>query len=179
MKKKTRGKKILIGAAAILAAAGIFLFGFFFVQNPWFDAWMRAQFGDDLFDFSEFTVEEDEAQTLEEVIAKYEPVFMSLQDTALERLEELYQSAAAEYRSEKTAGTLDRFQLTNKYLQAGRLLEKTVDEAFYSLLEGMEKELKSKNLPTFIVTDIEAEYIEAKEEKKESLFKRARETVGF
>ncbi len=177
-KKLTTTKKILISALIVCVWAGSLLFIYnFFMLNPWMEALLRQQFGEGFFDFSMFSVADDNAEDLEGIMAKYEPVFESLQDTAEERLEELYQFAITEYHEEKEAGTYDRFQLTNKYLQAGQLLERTVDQAFYNLLENMEKELKHKELPTDIVFEIEKTYKEAKQEKKENIFDRLREQL--
>ncbi len=174
-RKLTITKKIIISTLLVSIWAGslIFIYNFLFL-NPWMDSLLRQQFGEGFFDFSEFSVTGDYADDLEGIIAKYEPVFESLQETAEERLEELYQLAIAEYHQKKAAGTFDRFQLANKYLQAGQLLENTVDNAFYDLLENMEIELKHKNLPTEIVSEIEATYKETKQDKKEEIFNRLR-----
>jgi hypothetical protein len=135
-------------------------------------------FPEGFFDFSRFTVPDDGAEDLEGIIAKYEPVFTELQSEAIERLEELYQAAIAEYREQSAAGTLNRFRLTNKYLQAGRLLENNVNDAFFMLLDGLEKELISKNLPVDVVSEIKEAYEQTKLEKKEELFDRVRKQIG-
>jgi hypothetical protein len=145
----------------------------------WYSVWLRGLFDQDFFDFSQFSVPENDAGDIESIVAKYAPVFEKLQDSAIERLEELYQAAAAEYQKESEAGTLNRFQLANKYLQAGRLLESSVDKTFYTLLNSMEKELKKNDLPTGIVSEIESAYEETKKDKKEELFGRLRGHLGY
>ena len=180
-KKLTVPTKIAISALLIFIWAGtlIFIYNLIFL-NPWMETALRQQFEEGFFDFGEFAVEneEDNAEdNLDAIVAKYEPVFESLENTALERLEDLYTIAVAEYHEKKAAGTYDRFQLANKYLQAGQLLENTVDSAFYALLENMEKELERKDLPADIVSEIEATYKETKQEKKEEMFDRLREEV--
>ncbi len=177
-KKLTTTKKIAASALLIFIWAGalMFIYNFFFL-NPWMETLLHQQFGEGFFDFSMFSVADDNADDLEGIIAKYEPVFESLQETAEERLEELYRVAITEYHEKKETGTYDRFQLGNKYLQAGQLLERTVDKAFFELLEGMEKELSHKNLPTGVVSEIEEKYNKTKQEKKEEIFSRLREEI--
>ena len=75
------------------------------------------------------------------------------------------------------AGTVDRFMLTNKYIQAGRMLEENVDETFYELLEEMESELNSKRYSTEILEEIETTYEQAKDNKKRELMNRLQQTV--
>jgi hypothetical protein len=171
--KKRKKTRLVIGIVLILIA--LLALNLYI----WYSVWLRGLFDQDFFDFSQFSVPEDDAGDLESIIAKYAPVFEKLQESAIERLEELYQAAVAEYQEESQAGTLNRFQLANKYLQAGRLLEASVDNAFYALLDGMEKELKKNNLPTAIVSEIESAYEETKKDKKEELFGRLRGHLGY
>jgi hypothetical protein len=171
--KKRKKTRLVIGIVLILIA--LLALNLYI----WYGVWLRGLFDQDFFDFSQFSVPEDDAGDLESIIAKYAPVFEKLQESAIERLEELYQAAVAEYQEESQAGTLNRFQLANKYLQAGRLLEASVDNAFYALLDGMEKELKKNNLPTAIVSEIESTYEETKKDKKEELFGRLRGHLGY
>jgi len=177
VKKTARGKKKakLVLFARIIVVVAVAALLLFHLGSP---LGIRALFPDGFFDFNQFTVTDDNAKDLDSIIAKYEPVFTALQNTALERLEELYQAAVAEYREESTAGTYNRFRLTTKYLQAGRLLESSVNDAFYKLLNAMEKELISNNLPVTIVTELDDAYKQAKQEKKEELFGRLREQLG-
>lgn len=65
-------------------------------------------------------------------------------------------------------GTVGRFVLTSKYIQAGRMLGKNVDEAFYDLLAEMEAELIRGGHSTEIIAEIEATYEQARAEKSGS-----------
>lgn len=110
--------------------------------------------------------------TLEAIVAAYEPKFKALQALALERLEFLFNSAADEYKRQKREGTLNRMALTNKYIQAGKLLESSVDARFYSLLGELQAELSSNGFPTAITKEIESNYKKAKTAKKLELLGR-------
>ena len=151
----------------------------FFSSNPTLERLLREQFGDAFFDdFNDLPELEENPVQLEDVIAKYEPLFENLENRALERLEDLFQAALEEYTAQRKSGTLNRFQFTNKYIQAGSLLEERVDASFYNLLGRMENELNRNNLPTNILQEIEETYTAAKQEKKEELFSRLREKLG-
>jgi len=181
-----RNKRLIIILVLItaLAAGGFWFYNTYYAMNPHLEQALREQFGDQFFDDFEEVSEteadanENNADELEDVIEKYEPLFENLEKTAMNRLEELFQSAIEEYEEQRQARTLDRFQLTNKYINAGRLLEQRVDRSFYMLLEQMESELERKDLPTDIIPEIEKTYKEAKDEKKQELFGRLREEVS-
>lgn len=180
MLKKFSRKTLLISIIAIaaLAVTATWLYFNYYAVNPVTEQALRDQFGDVFFDdFNDLPEVVTEAEELEDIIARYEPLFENLQVTADDRLDDLFQAAIAEYNDQKAAGTYDRFKLTNKYIQAGRLLEERVDESFYLMLNQMEAELKRKELPTSIITSIEEAYNETKSEKKQELFKRLREKL--
>lgn len=181
-------KRLFIAITIVIAltAGGFWFYNTYFAINPHLEQVLREQFGDHFFDDFEEVKEADaendqgesEEYELEDVVEKYEPMFENLEKTAINRLEELFQSAVKEYEEQRQARTLDRFQLTNKYINAGRLLEERVDSSFYMLLERMESELERKDLPTDIISDIEKTYKEAKDEKKQELFGRLRDKVS-
>lgn len=178
-------KRILIAALtiAILAGVGLLLYTAYFALSPDFENALRKQFGDQFFDdFNDLPDDlselENEDDQLENIIEKYEPLFQNLEDTASKRLEDLLQAAVSEYEEQKKTGTFDRFQLTNKYIQAGRLLENRVDDSFYAMLNQMKVELNRKKLPTEIISEIEDAYKETKAQKKQELFSRLREKIG-
>ena len=180
MVKKISKKSILISIIiiAVIAATSTWLYFNYYALNPSSEQALRDQFGDAFFDdFNDLPEEDTEAEKLEDIIERYEPLFENLQDTASERLENLFQAALTEYNERKKAGTYDRFQLTNKYIQAGKLLEKKVDESFYLMLNQMESELKRRELPTAVITEIEEAYKETKSEKMQELFRRLREKL--
>ncbi|MDW7730599.1 MAG: hypothetical protein SCJ94_11445 [Bacillota bacterium] len=175
----TKHKAALIIVIALLLIAGSFAYYFFFYSNILLEAQLRDQFGDAFFDdFNGQTEPPDESDLLEDVIEKYQPRFETLEDRAIERLEELFQTALAEYEEQRRRGTLNRFHFTNKYIQAGQLLEQRVDASFYDLLGRMENELNRNGLPTEILAEVEETYLTAKQQKKDELFSRLREKLG-
>ncbi len=175
---KKRKRQILVSISIItivLIALGTSLaLGF----NPFLERQLRLQFGDAFFsDFSDLP-EVGEGDDLESIIENYEPTFEALEQKAMERLDNLLTSALDEYYQQERDGTLDRFVLTNKYIQAGRILEKNVDQTFYELLDKMKDELSRKGLPTEITEEIEKEYQGAKDDKKRELLNKLRSKVG-
>jgi len=175
----SKHKAAFIIIALLLLTAGAFTYYFFFYANTDLEAQLREQFGDAFFDdFNDQPEPPDESDLLEDVIEKYQPRFETLEDRAIERLEELFQAALTEYEEQRRRGTLNRFQFTNKYIQAGQLLEQRVDASFYDLLGRMENELNRNELPTEIIAEVEETYIKAKQQKKEELFTRLREELG-
>ena len=180
LKLISKEKLILIPAIIfVTAVAGTAIYISYINVNPALEKALREQFGEDFFKFeSELPEVNSEADQLEDIIDKYEPLFLNLEERSLERLETLFQNAIAEYNERKKTGTYDRLQLTNKYSQAGRLLEQNVDRSFYLLLNQMETELKRRDLPTGIIKEIESSFIAAKTEKKLELFGRLREKVN-
>lgn len=175
---KKRKQRIFISASIItlvVVALGSFLaFGY----NPFLERQLRLQFGDAFFsDFSDLP-EVGEGEDLESIIGNYEPTFEALEQQALERLDNLLITALNEYQKQEREGTLDRFVLTNKYIQAGRILEKNVDQTFYELLDKMESELDSKGFSTEITEEIEKTYQSAKDEKKRELLNKLRNNIG-
>jgi hypothetical protein len=179
IKPKAKRLVIIVLAGLLLSGAGLWLFFTYYSINPLLERALRDQFGEAFFDdFSDLPEIHGDTAELEGIVAKYEPHFFDLEARALERLETLLESAILEYEQQKSSGTLDRFQLTNKYIQAGRLLENRVDESFYSLLSRMENELVRKSLPTGVIAEIEASYIESKTRKKQELLSYLREKIG-
>lgn len=163
---------VLVLLAGILVAASV-VFGY----NPFLESRLRSQFGDAFFTDFGVSVEKDTGADLESIVEAYEPAFEELEARSLERLESLYQSALEEYRDQEKDGTVDRFVLTSKYIQAGRMLEKNVDETFYDLLAEMEATLIQGGHSTDIIADIEATYEQAKAEKKRQLMQKLRQEI--
>lgn len=175
---KRRKRQILISVSiitlVIITLGTSLALGF----NPFLERQLRLQFGDAFFsDFSDLP-EVGEGDDLESIIENYEPTFEALEQKAMERLDNLLTTALDEYYQKEREGTLDRFVLTNKYIQAGRILEKNVDQTFYELLDKMEDELSRKGLPTEITDKIEKEYQDAKDDKKRELLNKLRSKVG-
>ncbi len=176
-KKKKKPRLIyfvlIVAAIAALAIAASIVLGY----NPFLESQLRSQFGDEFFsDFGNMPTT-DSGGDLDEIINDYEPLFQALEDKALERLESLFEQAIKEYQEQEGDGTLDRFVLTNKYIQAGRILENNVDEAFYSLLGSMENDLLREGHPTNVLAEIEKTYEGAKDEKKRDLLNRLRRII--
>lgn len=111
--------------------------------------------------------------TQDEISSKYMQRFNYLQNVALGRLDTLYSAAFQEYVQGKKAGTLNRSALAQKYIQAGTMLESSVDNQFYSTLNAMQTELIANNLPTDIVSVIKNNYEKAKSNKRSQLLAKA------
>jgi len=107
--------------------------------------------------------------TQDEITIKYKPQFNYLQNVALSRLDTLYSAAIQEYVQLSKAGTLNRSELVQKYIQAGTMLEANVDNQFYSTLNAMQAELIANNLPTDIVGVNKIQYEKAKSNKRSQL----------
>lgn len=171
-------KRIFISASVILLVVLILGASAALGFNPFLERQLRAQFGDSFFSDFDDLPEVGDGDDLESIIENYEPTFNALEDQALDRLDSLLSTALDEYYQQERNGTLDRFVLTNKYIQAGRILENSVDERFYELLEKMEDELTRKGYPTDITGEIEDTYQSAKDEKKRELLDRLRSRIG-
>lgn len=180
-RKKPRRKKWPLVVISIVLLAGLALAASIALgYNPLLASQLRAQYGDDF--FSEFGVSAPESgggeQDLDSIIDAYEPAFEELEDKAMERLESLFQAALNEYHKQDKDGTVDRFVLTNKYIQAGRMLENSVDIVFYELLEEMESDLIAGGHALDVLEEIEETYEQAKAEKKRRLLQRLRQEIG-
>lgn len=112
--------------------------------------------------------------TQDEINNKYKPQYNYLQNVALSRLDTLYSAAIQEYVQGSKAGTLNRSELAQKYIQAGTMLEANVDSQFYSTLNAMQAELIANNLPTDIVGVNKSEYEKAKSDKRSQLLAKIR-----
>ena len=111
--------------------------------------------------------------TLDEIESKYIPQFESLQALAVNRLDALYAEAVREYKQQSADGTLNRAELAQKYIQAGNMLETSIDSQFYGVLQAMESELAANNLPTDIIAAIKADYEGEKSGKRSQLLANA------
>ncbi|MEQ8235471.1 MAG: hypothetical protein ABRQ23_01705 [Syntrophomonadaceae bacterium] len=110
----------------------------------------------------------------EDIIRKYVPQFQSMEQSANSRLDQLFNTAGQEYRSQKAAGTLDLSALARKYLQAGTKLEAGVNSRFYTLLSAMENELIANHQPTEVIDLIKQDYLQAKAAKRAEMMAKAR-----
>lgn len=176
-RKKKKWPFVVISVIVLIgiALAGAVALGF----NPLIDMQLRARFGADFFsDFGDLSPH-SEGGDLETIINNYEPSFASLEKEALSRLDRLFTTAVEDYHSQESTGNLDRFRFTNKYIQAGRVLEKNVDGAFNDLLDEMKDELNRYGHPTTITVEIKETYDKAKSEKKRELLDRLRQATGF
>ena len=112
--------------------------------------------------------------TEDEINNKYKPQYNYLKNVALSRLDTLYSAAIQEYVQGSKAGTLNRSELVQKYIQAGTMLEASVDSQFYSTLNAMQAELIANNLSTDIVDVNKIEYEKAKSYKRSQLLAKVR-----
>jgi len=97
-----------------------------------------------------------------------------LQSVAMSRVDTLYSAAVQEYVQSSKAGTLNRSELIQKYIQAGTRLEASLDSQFYSTLNAMQAELIANNLPTDLVGVNKSEYEKAKSSKRSQLLAKVR-----
>ncbi|MDR3601590.1 MAG: hypothetical protein P4L49_14095 [Desulfosporosinus sp.] len=112
---------------------------------------------------------ESKPVTQDEINSKYEPQFNYLQSVALSRIDTLYSAAIQEYKQRSKAGTLNRSELVQKYIQAGTMLEANVDSQFYSTLDAMQADLIANNLSTDSIGAIKGKYEKAKSSKRSQL----------
>ncbi|KLU67447.1 hypothetical protein DEAC_c06590 [Desulfosporosinus acididurans] len=112
--------------------------------------------------------------TQDEIIKKYTPQFGYLQNLALSRLNALYAAAVQEYKQGEKSGTLNRSALAEKYIQAGNMLEASVDNQFYRTLDAMQAELIANHLSTDIINAEKNEYEKAKSAERFQLLSKAR-----
>ena len=172
-KRKFWGKTVPLMVLTIIVLAGIVLTGFIATgYNPFLTRQLRSQFGDDFFGDLGVIKPKGAGEDLEDIIEKYVPVFMALENQIGRKLESLLTSALDEYQEQKQNGTYNRFILANKYIQAGRMLERNVDKTFYELLDEMKKELTLNGYSTDITREVEQTYKKEKEERKRLLFER-------
>ncbi len=104
--------------------------------------------------------------TTDDIVNLYEPKIRSLENSALNKLNTLYTTAAEEYITQKKEGKVNQTELARKYLQAAVRLENNVDAKFYEILAEMEQELKKHQLSTSVISDIKKEYSKKKSEMK-------------
>lgn len=172
-RQRKRWPKILL--IVVLFFVGALVLSLVLGINPLLENKLRAQFGEGFFSDFGITKPAEAGADLESIINNYEPVFTSLEREALERLDDLMAEGLEEYRREERRGTLDQLSLSNKYIQAGRMLEKNVDRLFYDLLESMKKDLAAGGYSAEVATDFEERYLGAKETKKKELLSQLRQ----
>jgi hypothetical protein len=104
--------------------------------------------------------------TEEMIKKKYLPKFSALEESALERLDTLFNSAQLEFKQKKKDGNLNKTEFTRKYVQAANKLEDGVNSAFNQLLDNMKAELTKHNLSMEMIKDVKKQYKEAISTKK-------------
>lgn len=114
------------------------------------------------------------APTEESIINTYVPKLKQLEALAIERLDTLFDSGLQEYNQKKNEGTLDKSELSKKYIQASKKLESGVDEVFDQITAEMKEMLTNNNYPTKIIEDIQKEYNDAKSSKMAEFLHEAR-----
>ena len=168
---KKRAILILI-IVALIGTAWLSAFALNYYRDMQAAQQAREERAREILDAFQEEVEEDNTYTEEEILARYESRFVELEEVAVSRLEELFDEAVEDYKEQRKEGSVDRFSLTNKYIQEGRELEKTFDTAFNLLLSDLEAALTKNGHSTEITQEIEKAYKEAKNEKKQELFGR-------
>ncbi|MDW7740692.1 MAG: hypothetical protein SCJ97_11700, partial [Bacillota bacterium] len=104
MTKHLKKRSLIIIAVTLitLLTAGAYVYFTYFTLNPLLESQLRSQFGDEFFDdFAEEPEPENDSELLDDIIEKYEPHFETLENRALERLEELFTAAVEEYNQQR------------------------------------------------------------------------------
>ena len=112
------------------------------------------------------------AVTENTIVQKYMPQIHSLQNTAQDRLDILYSTAVKEYNQDKKDGTLNKSQLAQKYIQAGNMLQGSVDSQFNKIVTQMQAELTANNLPTDQVNTVKSNYEQIKSSMRSQLLSK-------
>lgn len=168
---KNRAVPILI-IVALIGTAWLSVFALNYYRDMLAAQQAREERAQELIAAFQEEEEEENTDTKEEILARYESRFRELQNQAVSSLEDLFEEAVEEYKQQKNKSSVDRFKLTNKYIQEGRDLEKTFDAAFSILITDLEAALSKNGHPTEITGEIEKAYKEAKNEMKQELFGR-------
>jgi hypothetical protein len=117
---------------------------------------------------------EKELITEESIINTYVPELKQLEAFALDRLDILFTSALQEYKQKKKEGTLNKSDLSRKYLQASKKLENGVDQVFNQIVAEMKMKLTQNNYSTQIIQDIQKKYKDTKSKKMAEFLREAK-----
>lgn len=123
----------------------------------------------------EGTVQNDKP-TVSSIKAKYMPTLRELEAQANNNINALIGRAINEYSTKKANGEkIDVGYFYNKYVSAAKALEANTDAAFNSLITIIENELEANGFDKAHAQSIRDEYEAAKEERRNSLLKKAKE----
>jgi hypothetical protein len=100
------------------------------------------------------------------ILRRHEPKFRALERAAVEKLDILFATAREEYSSLNASGSLNRLALINRYMQAGRLLERNTDAVFHAMIADLRRDLQQHDYPTLAAGRIEADYLRLKNERR-------------
>lgn len=178
-------KKILltlfICLLIVAVGAGIWGYKYFFGVDDQLRAQLQEEFSQDFFSFNDLesellennignsnnNIQAANGANKEEIISnKYNEKFEMLESSAAKKVDVLFQSAYKEYLQQTSENQLNQTQLARKYLQAGNMLEESIDTIFNDLIREMEKELKANNLSIDLVREVEEDYNQMIKQKK-------------
>lgn len=179
-------KKILLTLfiCLLVVAIGVGFWGYryFFGVDDQLRTQLQEEFSQDFFSFKDLDLDSELIQdntnnnnnmqvatdntTTEAISNKYTRKLENLEAAATEKVDVLFRKAYEEYLHESSKNQLNQTQLARKYLQAGNMLEESIEDIFNDLITEMEIELKTNNLPTDLVKEAKEEYDQMIKEKK-------------
>lgn len=110
--------------------------------------------------------------TVKDIKKKYEPAITDIERQANNSLDNLIEVAKDEYfEMEENDQNISYPYFYNKYSAAATKLEKRTDKIFYAVMEMMEKDLKSNNLPLSLSKSMSKEYEKRKVKIRNDILK--------
>ncbi|MDN7244550.1 hypothetical protein [Planococcus shenhongbingii] len=114
-----------------------------------------------------------EGITVKDIEKKYEPAIADIERQANNSLNNLIDLAKNEYlEMEANDQKISYPYFYNKYSAAASKLEKRTDQIFYAVMDIMEQDLKSKNLPTSLSDTLSKKYESRKAQLRKDILKQ-------
>ncbi|WKA57708.1 hypothetical protein QWY16_14545 [Planococcus shenhongbingii] len=114
-----------------------------------------------------------ESITVKDIEKKYEPAIAEIERQANNSLNNLIDLAKSEYlEMEANDQKISYPYFYNKYSAAASKLEKRTDQIFYAVMDVMEQDLKSKNLPTSLSDTLSKKYESRKAQLRKDILKQ-------
>ena len=116
--------------------------------------------------------------TAASIMDKYRPTFVSLEQQAEARVNNLVAAAKNEYAQKKADGEkISAGYFYTKYMNSSSSLEKSTDAAFENLMKVVEADLVANGFNKSEAQSFRTEYEQAKEQRRSSLMKKALEEI--
>ena len=116
--------------------------------------------------------------TAASIMDKYRPTFVSLEQQAEARVDNLVAAAKNEYAQKKADGEkISAGYFYTKYMNSSSSLEKSTDAAFENLMKVVEADLVANGFNKSEAQSFRTEYEQAKEQRRSSLMKKALEEI--